>query len=208
MRPVSILFARHDSIYKTLPGCDVWDAARDARGYQGPNPVVAHPPCRAWGGLRHFAKPRDDEKDLARFAVAVVRKYGGILEHPRASTLWADQELPAPGGERDAYGGWTMIVRQSDWGHRAEKMTALYIVGVEPAEMPAWGINLAEPTHVVATGHKLRKGDPRYRKHLSHKAREATPPDFARWLVEVARRVDKVADSAILPPVSRVTALP
>jgi hypothetical protein len=27
---VTILFARIDSVYKTIPGCDVWDAERDA----------------------------------------------------------------------------------------------------------------------------------------------------------------------------------
>lgn len=28
---IAVLFARADSIYKTLPECDVWDATRDAR---------------------------------------------------------------------------------------------------------------------------------------------------------------------------------
>ena len=46
---VAILFARSDSYYKTLPECDVWDIERDARKWPGGAPVVAHPPCRAWG---------------------------------------------------------------------------------------------------------------------------------------------------------------
>jgi hypothetical protein len=31
MTPVAALFVRADSIYKTLPGVDAWDEARDAR---------------------------------------------------------------------------------------------------------------------------------------------------------------------------------
>src|SRR5574337_681161 len=81
---VAVLFARADSIYKALPDCDVWDAERDARRWPGGCPVVAHPPCRAWGRLRTFARPRPDEMNLARLAVALVREFGEA------------QRLPAP----------------------------------------------------------------------------------------------------------------
>ena len=77
---VAVLFARADSVYKTLPGVDVWDEARDARQWPGSGPAVAHPPCRAWGRLRAFANPAPHEKDMARFAVAKVREFGGVLE--------------------------------------------------------------------------------------------------------------------------------
>lgn len=96
MQTVAVLFARADSVYKTLPGCDVYDMERDARIYDGPHPVVAHPPCRSWGRLRAFASPRPDERNLARLAVAMVREFGGVLEHPAGSTLWAAQSLPPP----------------------------------------------------------------------------------------------------------------
>src|SRR3972149_3930233 len=108
MRP-SVLFARRDSDYK-LMDCDVWDIDRDARNYTGNAPVIAHPPCRAWGRLRHFAKPRPDEKDLALFAVATVRRCGGVLEHPASSTLWQAADLPLPGYPADRFGGWTFPV--------------------------------------------------------------------------------------------------
>lgn len=63
---IAVLFARADSIYREIDGCDVWDFARDARKWPGGSQVIAHPPCRAWGRLRTFANPRPDEKDGAR----------------------------------------------------------------------------------------------------------------------------------------------
>lgn len=85
---VAVLFARADSCYKEMPECDVWDIDRDARKWAGGSPVVAHPPCRAWGRLRTFAKPRKGERLLATWSVRQVRKWGGVLEHPASSTLW------------------------------------------------------------------------------------------------------------------------
>ena len=38
---IAVLFARADSVYKTLPDCDVWDIDRDARRWPGGGPVVA-----------------------------------------------------------------------------------------------------------------------------------------------------------------------
>jgi hypothetical protein len=123
-RPVAVLFARSDSIYRTLPGCDVWDAERDALRWPGGAPVVAHPPCRAWGSLRHFAKPEPGERELAVWAVDRVREWGGVLEHPQASRLWPELGLPCPRKrERDSWGGWTLPIWQSWWGHRADKAT-------------------------------------------------------------------------------------
>lgn len=193
MTGVAVLFARADSVYKTIPGCDVWDAERDARRWQGGQPVVAHPPCRAWGQLRALANPRPDEKALALFAVDQVRAYGGVLEHPKASTLWPVAGLPAP-GERDKFGGWTLPIFQSWWGHRAEKATLLYIVGCAPAEIPDIPLCLGEASHVIGSsgrrhdGGRLHKGDRGWRPEVTKAEREHTPPALAVWLVDLARR--------------------
>lgn len=194
---VAVLFARGDSFYKTLPACDVWDIDRDARRWPGGAPVVAHPPCRAWGQLRALANPRPDEKALALFAVEQVRTFGGVLEHPKNSTLWPVAGLPAP-GRRDEFGGWTLPIFQSWWGHRAEKPTLLYIVGCEPADIPAMPIQLGEASHVIGSsgrrrdGGRLHKGDPRWRPEVTKAEREHTPPALAAWLVELASRCRKV----------------
>lgn len=185
---VAVLFARADSNYKALD-CDVWDEERDARRWPGGAPVVAHPPCRAWGRLRHMANPMPGEKNLARLAVALVREFGGVLEHPARSTLWAAQKLPQP-GERDQYGGWTLPISQYWWGHRAEKKTWLYIVGCEPRDVPQLPLALGDAPMVVGNGttNHPQRGDPGWRPQIPHAEREHTPPELARWLIELAHR--------------------
>lgn len=177
---VAVLFARRDSIYKTLPECDVWDADRDALNWHGGCPVVAHPPCRAWGRLRHFARPIEGERELALWAVKMVQRWGGVLEHPAASLLWPEAGLPKP-GERDGFGGWAMGAPQWWWGHRAEKPTLLYIVGCEPRDIPSIPFKIGEPSHVIQS--RKRGG---HRPHVSKAEREHTPLAFARWLIELA----------------------
>ena len=183
MTDVAVLFARQDSIYKELPNCDVWDIERDARNWTGGCPIVAHPPCRAWGRLRTFAKPRPDEKDLARWAVAQIRRWGGVLEHPAGSTLWADQSLPYPGTTPDEHGGWTLAAPQKWWGHKAEKATWFYVVGCFPSDIPALPLVLGDALYVVQT---RKRSD--HRPHITKAEREHTPEALARWLVELARR--------------------
>ena len=187
MQTVAVLFARADSVYKTIPGCDVYDMERDARTWPGGMPGVYHPPCRAWGQLSHMASPRPDEKDLARWSVAKIRKFGGVLEHPKKSKLWADQGLPPP-GERDEFGGFTFPIFQSWWGHRAEKPTLLYIVGCEPWELPEFSAQLGEASHVISSSRRWYRGDTNLRPWVTKAEREHTPPDLAVWLVELARR--------------------
>lgn len=172
MNDLAVLFARGDSIYASF-AVDVWCARRDAMRYEGPWPVVAHPPCRAWGKLRHFAKPRVDEKDCALFAVYSARCWGGVVEHPAGSLVWAACGLPRPGEPADDFGGWTLSVEQSRWAHGATKATWLYIVGC-PAELvpelppPRTGARFVENMHVTE--------------------RERTPPAFAHWLLRLAIR--------------------
>lgn len=179
---VAILFARADSNYKRLPDCDVWDAERDARRWKGGCSVVAHPPCRAWGRLRHFARPRPDEKALGLWAADQVRKWGGVLEHPAGSTLWDATGLPKP-GQRDQWGGWTLAAPQKWWGHKAEKASWFYVVGCAPGEIPPLPYVMGEAAYVVQS---RKRTD--YRPHITKAEREHTPPALAEWLVELARR--------------------
>jgi len=171
----------------------VWDEARDARLWLGRAPVVAHPPCRLWAKLRQFAKSANPqaERQLGIDAVAHVRAFGGVLEHPAESTLFAHCGLPTPGRAPDAFGGWTAEIRQCDWGHKAEKLTWLYIVGVHPDDLPPLPPR-GEPIGVI----KPQRGVPRTLKIVTKAEREHTPPALAKWLVELARRTSVLQEIA------------
>lgn len=164
---VAVLFARSDSVYRSL-GVEVFDLARDARTFDFSMPVVAHPPCRAWGRLRHLAKPRADEKALGLFAVEAVRRCGGVLEHPACSGLW--EAVGVRPGVRDEFGGLLVVVDQVAWGHRATKRTGLYCV--RTAITPRIG---GVPQTTV--------------DRMCTAERERTPYELARDLVEAARAV-------------------
>lgn len=180
---ISVLFARADSVYKTFPDCDVWDIERDALNWPGGNPIIAHPPCRAWGKLRHFARPRAGEKELAIWAVEQIRVWGGILEHPASSLLWSEMNLPLP-GQRDQFGGFSVWISQWWFGHRADKPTLLYIVGIEPADLPPIPFKLGEATHVIQS--RKRKN---HRPHVTKAEREHTPLQLAEWLKASAEKI-------------------
>lgn len=170
---VAALFVRRGSPYYRL-GCDCYDIQRDARTFAGPGPVVAHPPCRAWGRLRHLAKPREGERELAFLAVDFVRRFGGVLEHPQASRLFCEARLPLPGGLPDEFGGFSVEVDQVHWGHRARKRTWLYLVGCAPLDLSPPPFVQARPTTTV--------------ERMCRAEREATPFAFASWLVHVAAK--------------------
>ena len=96
LRTVAALYVDPRGPYPSMPGVDCWDERRDARNYAGPHPVVAHPPCGPWSRLRFFC--RHQARELAPLAVAQVRRWLGVLEHPMGSLLWREMALPLPGG--------------------------------------------------------------------------------------------------------------
>lgn len=167
-----------------------FDAERNAMSYRGDLPVVAHPPCGPWSRLSQLHKTAE-EIALAPHAVAVVQRCGGVLEHPRGSELFSACHLPKPGEPEDAFGGYTIEVCQYDWGHVARKRTWLYIVGVPRETLPPMP-EPREPTHWASGGRtrSSRQGTPVPPgiKVCSAQQRRRTPPAFAAWLLEVARR--------------------
>lgn len=168
MIQVAALYVLPTGPYTSMHDVDAWSEARDARRYAGPYPVVAHPPCARWGRLRGMAT--QDTADCGIVAAIQVRQWGGVLEHPAGSTLWEVAGLPEPGAGFDDFGGRTMHVKQSRWGHPAPKETWLYLCRVEPLPLPP---EVPDPAG--------RVGD------MSRFQREVTPPLLARWLVDVAK---------------------
>jgi len=177
----TVLFTQEKSIYLQL-GCDCWDIHRDARNYAGSDPVIAHPPCRTWSKMKSLAKPNPAETELALMAIDIVRKNGGVLEHPKGSGLFTQGYLPLP-GKPDPHGGFSICVDQFWWGHLCKKPTLLYIVGVKQSELPAIPYSLDCVTRFIASSKATRHTK---MKHISKAGRSATPIEFAKWLIQVA----------------------
>jgi len=153
MRKIAALYVQKDGSYYGLDGVDPWDQERDARQYAGPCPVVAHPPCQRWGKM-WFGQPLTvkltgerkqlgDDGGCFEAALASVRQFGGVLEHPWGSLAWPHFGLNTPdraGGwiMADFMGGWTCCVEQWQYGHYARKPTLLYAFGIEPPSL-LWG---------------------------------------------------------------------
>lgn len=171
---VAALYVMADGPYAGRADVDLWDAARDARGYPGPFPVVAHPPCARWG--RFFWKDGStvpgNDGGLFAHALSMVHCYGGVLEHPAASAAWSAFDLPVPPKEGDWIrhalslvarpSGWSCHVEQGQYGHPAPKPTWLYCSaptrppptplgtsGIRPRRHPRAWREPAEPLHAA-----------------------------------------------------------
>jgi hypothetical protein len=180
---VAALYIDPRGPYPRLLGADAcWDATRDAKKYDGPDPVVAHPPCGPWGVLREHSRYQDPS--CAPRAFDQVRTFGGVLEHPRYSRAFRHVGAPWPGELPDAWGGRTIAVNQLAWGHRCSKPTWIYFVGLDinAGEIREGG----KATHILTRDRRLAHRDPR--PEVTSRGRSLTPPDFAAWLIQLARR--------------------
>lgn len=197
---VAALFVQRNGCYWNLDGVDAWDEQRDARLYAGPHPVVAHPPCERWGRYwgggpsARVRRIKGDDNGCFASALASVRRFGGVLEHPEASAAWAAHGLIAPpraGGWVAAgdWQGWTCCVEQGHYGHRARKATWLYVVGCELPTI-AWGksaatLRLDEGFH--SAEERRRAVRTAIVQRLSKRQRAATPVEFRDLLLSIAR---------------------
>jgi hypothetical protein len=147
--PVAALYVETSGCYYGLEAVEPWDEARDARLYRGPHPVVAHPPCPRWGRFWHGStrKPHQfqlgDDGGCFEAALASVRQWGGVIEHPADSRAWEWFGLTRPtrgGGwvraDWPEHEGWTCYVEQGHYGHDSRKPTWLYVHGVRLEDLP------------------------------------------------------------------------
>lgn len=208
---IAALYVETGGCYFGLPDVDPWDEARDARAYAGPHPVVAHPPCQRWG--RYWfggpsAKVRrrlGDDGGTFAAALAAVRRWGGVLEHPADSHAWAAFGLNSPprtGGwvVADWSGGWTCCVEQGAYGHRARKATWLYVSGIDLPSL-RWGkapgnFERLDDGYRSAEDRRAARADGRHRlartsPRPSDRDRLATPPAFRDLLLTMARSVQR-----------------
>jgi hypothetical protein len=189
---VAALYVMPRGPYAGLEGVELWDEARDARLYDGPWPVVAHPPCSRWCQLAHVVQARyghrvGDDGGCFEAALSAVRKWGGVLEHPAYTLAWPAFDLPRPprrGWLRTMCGGFVCAVSQAAYGHRARKMTWLYAYGVEPVSLD-WSRPNASALVSYMRNHGHYAGDQRER--LTKNEAKATPPAFRDVLLSIAR---------------------
>jgi len=205
---IAALYVETDGCYSGLPGVDPWDEQRDARRYDGPYPVVAHPPCQRWGRYWGGAPRKPHQYRLGEdggcFAAALhaVRIFGGVLEHPADSRAWEWFGLnkpPRAGGwvRADWLGGWTCCVYQGHYGHLSGKPTWLYAAGVDLPTL-AWGKceQRIHPRALELHGYeKARRIGMMAMVGGKDKTRirNATPPEFRDVLIAMARTAAKEA---------------
>ena len=192
---VAALYVDPAGVYAGLDDVELWDEQRDARTYNGPWPVVAHPPCNKWSPLAYINQSRlqdyrvGDDGGCFHAALSALRLFGGVLEHPAESVAWAFFYLPRP--QRDhwqatIHGGWVTEVDQGAYGHRARKRTWLYYVGDEAPPELDW--REAESDAIVS-GFLHHAGTDESRRVRPREA-SSTPPAFRDVLVGMARLAD------------------
>lgn len=198
MITVAALYVQTNGAYFGLPDVEPWDIKRNAMLYDGPHPVVAHPPCARWcrlAGLveKRWGHKKGDDGGTFAAALASVRKFGGVLEHPAYSDAWAHFLLPAPpnsgGWVRGICGGWACHVEQNRYGHPAKKATWLYAFGVDPLPALRWGhvADQKATAPVSWCGNHVSSGEKRPR--VGKAVASATPEAFRTELLSMARSV-------------------
>ncbi len=214
---VAALYVDPAGVYAGLDGVEVWDEARDARGYCGPWPVVAHPPCARWSRLAGFTEARfglkrGDDGGCFEAALWAVRTFGGVLEHPAYSKAWERYELPKPRSSSGwttslLDGGASCYVEQGRYGLPVKKATWLYAYGVALPEL-RWGLTpdgqgeepngewggienwrdrWTKPKPAKAEPRKISGGSGFFREHRHDGMRSTTPIEFRDVLLDLAR---------------------
>jgi hypothetical protein len=190
---VAALYVEKGGVYYGLPDVDPWDEERDARLYAGPYPVVAHPPCSRWGPLApvnnaRWGTPIGEDGGCFQAALAAVRRWGGVLEHPANSITWDHFGLP-----KATRGAWTTSladpmggsteVSQVVYGHGARKRTWLYAVGID------WrALDWTERDGEYVVGAGINTGFCQGRR-LPDSLAARTPEAFRDLLLDLARSV-------------------
>lgn len=196
---ISALFVERGGCYFGLyPEIDPWDITRDARLYEGPNPVIAHPPCQRWGRFSDGSPLKKtyttgDDDGCFESALASLKKWGGVLEHPSNSKAWGvfGIQTPAKCGWTwdESHGLWVCQVEQGHYGHVARKSTWLLVKGSLPPEL-RWG---PAPQRIPQKRLEERGRASAVRcgmvAYQSKNQRQRTPLAFRDLLIEIVRAV-------------------
>jgi hypothetical protein len=193
---IAALYVQRNGAYYGIDDVDPWDEKRDARLYDGPYAVVAHPPCSRWCRLaaineKRWGFMRGEDGGCFQHALETVRRVGGVLEHPAFTDAWKAFGLPRPpragGWVQGECGGWVCHVEQSHYGHRARKATWLYAFNVKLPDL-RWGPGTASARigNCFMNAHRTPSDA---KPRLTKKEASATPPEFRSVLLAMARSV-------------------
>lgn len=194
---ISALFVETNGCYFGIDGVDPWDINRDARLYDGANPIVAHPPCQRWGKFAKGSMTKQiydvgDDGGCFESALSCLKRCGGVLEHPASSKAWAAFKIKRPDKRGwafdDTHGLWVGEVEQGHYGHRARKKTWLLVCGPKPPEL-IWG-----PSPQRLPEKRLAERGYKSARRcgivacMSSKQRQRTPVEFRDLLLGIAAR--------------------
>ena len=143
-----------------------------------------------------------DDGGCFQAALASVREWGGVIEHPEASKAWPWFGLTTPkrhaGWQSAGDGiGYTAYVEQGHYGHMSRKPTWLYAARVDLPDLD-WSKG-EQRLHPVALA---RYGYAKARRigmtamiggKDKTKIRNATPVEFRDVLISMARTAARVA---------------
>lgn len=189
---IAALFVQKDGCYY-IEDVDPWDEERDARLYDGPYPVIAHPPCQLWGNMAfvnykrwggEHNRPFNDQ-GCFKSALDSVNRFGGVLEHPAKSRAFEFYGIEKPKGIgwQKSGEGWVCEVWQSAYGHRANKATWLYYKGENKPYDLIW--DRPKGSHQI--GFQDKRGKSNNKPTLSKKEANATPIAFRDELINLVK---------------------
>ena len=188
---IAALFVLPDGPYSRIPNVECWDKERDALNYAGPYPVVAHPPCNRWGlfwagnPLQERKRDLGDDEGCFDSALAGVRRFGGVLEHPFTSYAFNEFGLRKPKaltGVWEPAGDWQGFVcylEQGSYGNETRKPTILYA-------NEGCDLSIITPTSIKGAN-RLASGKRDAWEKTNKTSRMATPETLRNLLVELAR---------------------
>lgn len=199
--PVKVvaLFVAENGPYANDPAVDAWGISRDARKYEGEAPAIVHSPCQRWGRMAEGSPTHKrfrigDDGGCFEHGLRVVRRNGGVMEHPQGSHAFHHFRLPLP-PERgwsvpDAWGGRSTYIDQGAYGHPAKKPTWLYAV-LPTFPRLNWGRVKGRP-YIGGDGFHSAEERRRAKARSDYKPKEQIPRDW-NW-----RTPDRLKDALIV----------
>ena len=136
-----------------------------------------------WGGSHN--RPGNDGGCFAH-ALETVRKFGGVLEHPKSSHAWDTFNLCKPtklGWNRVTEFEWVCEVWQSAYGHPATKKTWLLYVGKSQPKEMRW----AREKGQYQIGFPDQRGKSKNKPNLFGKKASETPVEFRDELIKLVK---------------------